>query len=108
MDQEQFHIYFERSGGFIGISTSVKMDSRELPPGEAEELKLLIVRSGFFDAIIFSNKFVHMPDQFQYNITIEHMGKKRAVELNDGSIPDLFRPLINYLVRAARASKKNH
>ena len=108
MDQEQFHIYFERSGGFTGISTSIEMDSRELVPGEAEELKRLIVHSGFFEAITFDNRFVHMPDQFHYNITIEHMGKKRTLELNDGSVPDLFRPLINYLVRAARASKKKH
>ena len=108
MDQEQFHIDFERSGGFAGISTRVEMDSRELAHGEAEELKRLIVHSGFFEAVAFSNKFVHMPDQFQYNITIEHMGKKRTLELSDGSVPDLFRPLINYLVRAARASKKSH
>ena len=108
MVQEQFHIYFRRSGGFTGISTSVEIDSSELAPREAEEVQLLIVRSGFFEAITFSNKFVNMPDQFRYNITIEHMGKKRTLELNDGSIPDLFRPLINYLVRAARVSKKNH
>lgn len=81
MDQEQFHIFFRRSGGFTGISTSVKIDSRELASGEAEDLKRLIVRSGFFEAVAFDNTFVHMPD--------------------------LFRPLINYLVRVARASKKN-
>ena len=105
--QEQFHIHFRRSGGFTGISTSVEIDSRELASGEAEELKLLIVRSGFFEAVTFHNKFVNMPDQFQYHITIEHTGKRRTLEFSDGSAPDLFRPLINYLVRVARARRKN-
>lgn len=107
MDQEQFHIHFRRSGGFTGISTSIEIDSRELAPVEAEELKLLIFRSEFFEAVTSDNKFIHMPDQFQYNITIEHIGKRRTLEFSDGSAPDLFRPLINYLVRAARTSKKN-
>ena len=105
--QEQFHIYFRRSGGFTGISTSVEIDSRELASGEAEELKLLIVHSGFFEAVTSANNFVNMPDQFQYNITIEHTGKRRTLEFSDGSAPDLFRPLINYLVRVARARRKN-
>ncbi len=107
MDQEQFHIDFQRSGGFSSISTGIEIESSELAQGEAEELKLLIVRSGFFEAFTSGNTFINMPDQFRYNITIEHMGKRRTLELSDGSVPDLFRPLINYLVRLARIHKKN-
>lgn len=106
MDQEQFHIDFERSGGFTGGSQQVKINSAELDPGEAEALKQLLDRSGFFEAFVLENKFLNMPDQFSYQITIEHMGKKRSLELTDGSIPELFRPLINYLVRVARKSRR--
>ena len=106
MDQEQFHIDFQRSGGFTGGSSRVKIDSGELDTGEAEELKILLDRSGFFEAFVLENKFLNMPDQFSYQITIEHLGKKRTLELTDGSIPELFRPLINYLVRAARKNRR--
>ena len=106
MDQEQFHISFKRSGGFTGASNSVEIDSRDLDSMEAEELKLLIEGSGFFEAFAFDNSFIHMPDQFRYQITIEHMGKRRTLELNDTSIPDLFRPLINHLVYVARKSRR--
>jgi len=106
MDQEQFHIDFERSGGFTGASTQVKINSLDLESSEAEALKQLLDRSGFFEAFVLENKFLNMPDQFSYRITIEHMGKKRSLELTDGSIPELFRPLFNYLVRVARLSRR--
>ncbi|TFH20105.1 MAG: hypothetical protein E4H10_17045 [Bacteroidia bacterium] len=106
MDQEQFHIDFERSGGFTGGASRVKIDSRELDSEETELLKQLIGHSGFFEAFVLENKFLNMPDQFSYQITIEHMGKRRTLELTDGSIPDLFRPLINYLVRVARKNRR--
>ena len=106
MDQEQFQIDFERSGGFTGASSRVIISSRELDSGEAEALKELIDRSGFFEALAFGGEFLSMPDQFRYQITIEQRGKKRTLELSDGNMPDLIRPLINYLVRSAR--KKRH
>ncbi len=106
MEQEQFYISFRRSGGLTGASSSVEIDSRDLDPLEAEELKILIEGSGFFEAFAFDNSLLQMPDQFRYQITIEHMGKKRTLELNDTSVPRLFRPLINHLVHAARVSRK--
>lgn len=107
MEQEQFHIDFERSGGFTGTSSRVEIESRDLDSGEAEVLKELIFRSGFFEAISFGSEFLSMPDQFRYQITIEQMGQKRTLELSDGNMPDLFRPLVNYLVGAARKKRRS-
>jgi hypothetical protein len=107
VDQKQFHIDFRRSGGLTGISTGVEIDSTELTPELAGELKQLIEGSGFFEAFTSGSSIVQIPDQFSYHITIEHMGKKRTLELNDGNIPDLIRPLIHYLVRLARTRKKS-
>ena len=106
MEKEQFYISFRRSGGFTGAVSSVEIDSRDLDSPEAEELNLQIEGSGFFEAFAFDNSFVHMPDQFRYQITIEHMGKKRSLELNETSVPELFRPLINHLVHVARKSRR--
>lgn len=105
MEVEHYHIDFKRSGGFSGDSTGVEIDSRELSIVDSEVLKLLIDRSGFFEAFISGSTFMNIPDQFRYHITIEHMGKRRTLDLNDGSIPEPFRPLVNYLVRMARVQK---
>ncbi len=56
--------------------------------------------------LAFNNRFLNLPDQFLYNITIEHMGKRRTLELNDASAPESLRPLLNYLMRVARKRKK--
>lgn len=107
MEEEHYYVDFKRSGGFSGTSTDVEIDSSELSLVDAELLKLLIDRSGFFEAFNSGSTFMNMPDQFRYLITIEHMGKRRSLELSDGSIPDHFRPLINHLVGIARLRKKN-
>jgi hypothetical protein len=106
MEKEGFNISFRRSGGLTGASSSVEIDSRDLDSLQAEELILLIEGSGFFEAFAYDNSLLQMPDQFRYHITIEHMGKKRTLELNDASVPRLFRPLINHLVHVARTSRK--
>lgn len=104
--QDPFYIWFEKSGGFAGITTSVEIDSELLPSGELEELKQLIDQSGFFEWNKIDSIPVAMPDQFQYIITIEHEGEKRTAEFSDLTVPDNFRPLINYLTQKARSKKK--
>lgn len=106
MGKEPFHIEFIRSGGFIGTTTRAAIQSTELEEAEAEELNLLIDRSGFFEAMVLERSYLNLPDQFHYQITIEHGGKKRKLELVEGSIPDTFRPLINRLVRLARKRRR--
>lgn len=105
MAEEDIHIEFERSGGFTGRSTHLKIDSRDLDPEEAEALKHLIEDSGFFEAMAMESGFMNFPDQFRYQITVEHAGKRRTLELTDGHVPDHIRPLINYLVSASRRTR---
>ena len=104
--EEHFHIFFNRNGGFTGSSNSAEVDSRELELSEAEELKVMIDRSGFFEVLVFDTSFLHMPDQFRYVISIEYMGKHRTLKLGDGNLPDKMRPLINRLLRLARSAGK--
>ena len=104
MDQDPFHISFTRSGGFAGRTNSAEIDSTDLDDAEAGELRHMIVRSGFFEVLALNRQALQMPDQFSYEITIEHDGKKRTLELNDTNVPELLRPLINRLVRASRSA----
>lgn len=103
--QDSFYIWFERSGGFTGISTSVEIDSNLLSFEDSKELKQLIDQSDFFEWNTSDTLLVEMPDQFQYTITIEHEGEKRTVEFGDVSMPETMRPLINYLSQKARSKK---
>ena len=110
--QEPFYIWFERSGGFAGISTSVEIDSKTLPAEEARELEQLIEQSGFFDFnkndTIPDLGLGQGPDQFQYKITIEYKGReKKTVELSESTIPDSLRPLVNYLTQKARSTRRD-
>jgi hypothetical protein len=106
MGQDQFYISFKRSGGFTGASSSLEIDSRDLDSMQTEDLKILIEGSGFFEAFAFDNSLLQMPDQFRYQISIEYEGRKRTLEMNDTSVPDLFRPLINHLVYLARTGRR--
>ena len=105
--QDSFYVWFERSGGFTGISTSVEIDSQLLSSDESKELKQLIDQSDFFKLGKNDTIQVSMPDQFQYTITIEQQGEKRTVEFSDSTVPDDMRPLLNYLSQKARTKKKD-
>jgi len=71
-----------------------------------EKLEELINDSGFFEAIKEDSLPAGMPDQFQYKITIEYEGNKQTRELTESSVPDRFRPLVDYLTRKARQKKE--
>ncbi len=105
--QEPFYIWFERSGGFAGISTSIEIDSKSLSSEESEELKQLIDRSGFFKDYKNDSTPGNMPDQFQYKISIECEGEKQTVEFGESTVPESFRPLINYMTQKARFKRKD-
>lgn len=105
--QEQFYIWFERSGGFAGISTSIEIDTKALSSEEAEELRQLIDSSGFFKEHKSDSTSVGLPDQFQYKISIEWEGKKQSLEFGETAIPEGIRPLFDYLTQKARSQRKD-
>lgn len=103
--QEKFHIDFERSGGFAGITTKIDIDSNSLPPYEVEKLEQLINDSGFFEFDKNDSVQVGLPDQFRYELTIKYKNERQTIELSDATIPESFRPLINYLNQKARLKR---
>jgi hypothetical protein len=93
-------IYFERSGGFAGISSSAVVDIHSLPPDEAYKIRGMIDSAkGFFYQ---PSKLPPAPpqaaDYFKYKITVQtEEGMQNTIETNDITIPSELRPLINYL-----------
>lgn len=104
MHNGPIHIWFERSGGFAGMSVSVEIKSDTLSPDEAKELSKLINRCNFFE---FKQDSIStgMPDQYLYRITIEKEGEKKELEFNETAIPQEFRPLIDYLMKKTSRRK---
>lgn len=106
--QEPFVLKFERAGGFTGIPTKVEIDSKSLPPEEAENLKQFVDRADLLDVEKENNdRASSMSDQFQYAITIEHGGQHQTVRFNKPTVPESFQPLIDYLTQKARLQRNN-
>jgi hypothetical protein len=93
---------FERSGGFAGISITKVFDTANLPENDANQLRRLVDAADFFrlPATITSNN--PQPDRFQYELTLEENGKQHTVEVSEQAVPGTLRPLIEWLMAAAR------
>jgi hypothetical protein len=93
----------ERSGGFAGITITAEVDSENLSAKQANELKELVEKAFPLDQP--KKKKVTMPDQFEYEFTIETDGKTRQYLVNDESITDAMRALSKWLIATAQRRK---
>ena len=96
-------IYFERSGGFAGISISTIVDIYSLPPEEAHKIQSMIENAKEF---LYQPSKLPLPpvqgaDYFKYKVTVETEQDKYTTETNDITMPSELRPLISYLEKKA-------
>jgi hypothetical protein len=96
-------IYFERSGGFAGISISTIVDIYSLPPEEAHKIQSMIENAKEF---LYQPSKLPLPpvqgaDYFKYKVTVETEQNKYTIETNDITMPSELRPLISYLEKKA-------
>lgn len=98
-------IKFERSGGFMGRTTSLTLDVNQLPHDQAETLRRLLEDANF---VMLDEELVShpMPDEFDYTITVETDDLHHAVHTSDSSAPDSLRPLIHELTERARRAQR--
>ena len=100
------HIEFERSGGFMGMTTSCSFDLSELQATDAEQLKSMIEQVKFPELpenIPGSNQ---MPDQFTYTIFIRSEEWSHKIVTGDASAPPEMQPLIETLNTISRSHKR--
>lgn len=100
---ERIYIKYQQSGGFAGITRSVEIDSDTLGVDEQKELFQLINEADFFELKVDRLRTDGLPDQYQYTIEIKQGDQIRSMVIDDSSMPDALRPLINYLSRKARS-----
>jgi hypothetical protein len=95
-------IFFERSGGFAGISSSTIVDIHSLPPDEAHKIQGMIDNAkGFFYQPELLPAPPHGADYFKYKVIVEtEEGKEYRIEVyepNESNTPAELEPLIIYL-----------
>lgn len=93
---------FERTGGFAGITMTKVVDTTTLPDHEANQLRQLVDAADFFRLPKTITSKSRQPDRFQYQLTAEDNGKQHTVEVSEQAVPGTLRPLIEWLMAAAR------
>ncbi len=88
-------IRFERTGGFANIPLRAELDSAQMPPERTQELEKLVERARPFDQPTSPSR--EMPDDLQYDITIEDDKGTHSLRISDSSAPDDLKLLFDFL-----------
>ena len=99
-------VWFKRTGGFAAISITVTLDTEMLPKVEGERLSGLIATASFFLQPNLFKSLVPGIDRFHYELKVEEAGRVKTIEMDESAVPDLIRPLLDYLIEMARAKRK--
>ena len=99
-------VCFKRTGGLAAISLSVTLDTVALPEADSKRLHKLMDAISFFDQPQSFISSMQQVDRFQYEIMAEAEGRVKTIKMDESAIPDLFRPLLDYLTELARVKKK--
>lgn len=98
-------VKFERSGGFANIPLSAELDSAEMEPDRANELKRLVEQARPFDQPASSK--ANVPDDLHYQLTIEHAGQSKTINVSDAAAPDKLKSLLDFLGEEALNKLRN-
>jgi hypothetical protein len=94
-------IYFERSGGFMGLRLNTTVDTNALPEEEAQAYESTLQSINFFDLPADLSK-TGRADCFTYKVTVETYEQKHTVRTTEDDAPEEMRPLLDRLTRIAR------
>jgi hypothetical protein len=98
-------VKFERSGGFANIPLTADLDSAEMEPDRAAELKRLVEEARPFDQPPTPSPSV--PDDLHYQVTIEHGGQSKTIKTSDTAAPDQLKSLLDFLGEEALKKLRN-
>jgi len=98
-------IIFERSGGIMGLKSSLTIDLDDLPLDQAGTLRRLLDEANFF-TLAENPPTRPSPDAFQYTLTVETDTTRRTVHTSDTTAPERLRPLLQELSQRARLQRK--
>lgn len=98
-------IYFERTGGFAGITLTTIIDTAGLPQEDAQKLRKMLDEAAFFK--LHSKILPSSPqaDRFQYKLKVEGDGFQHTVIVSEEAMPAGLTPLIKWLMAAVRKER---
>ena len=94
-------IYFERSGGFMGLRLKTTVDTAELTIEEAREWEQTLTAIGFFD-LSSSLETESGADRLIYKMTVVTTEREHTALFTDEDAPEELRPLLRRLTIMAR------
>jgi len=101
------NIIYERSGGFMGTTTSYTFNLEDLPHEEAEKLIALIDQVNFHSLPENLEMPQNIPDQFSYTITVESREWTHTIRTSDATAPQEIQPLVETLNSLSRSQRKS-
>jgi hypothetical protein len=97
-------IICERTGGFAGLTLKAEVDSARLTPAETRKLKKLVEEGRLLDQPAQTSGA--MPDQYQYDLTVEGEGRTHSIQTNDAAASEKMLELIDWVMATAKKTKK--
>ena len=95
------HIYFERSGGFMGLRLKTVVDTAELTIEEAQEWEQTLTAAGFFNLPASLETDIGA-DRLIYKMTVVTAEQEHTALCTDEDAPEELRPLLRRLTIMAR------
>lgn len=98
-------IIFERSGGIMGLKSSLSIDLNELPLDQAGTLRRLLDEANFF-SLTENPPARPTPDGFQYTLTVKTDTISHTVRTSDTTAPPELHLLLQELSQRARTQSR--
>lgn len=98
-------IYFERSGGFMGLRVAGTVDTDALAAEEADTLVEMVESAGFFSLPAQLLPTSEGGDRFQYRLVVEDESRRHSVETDGSAVPESLWPLLRRLTILTRAGQ---
>ncbi len=100
-------ISIERTGGVAGITIAATIDTKDLPQDDAQKLRQMVEEADFFNLPSKITSRSPQPDRFQYELKAEQNGQQHTVTVSEEVMPAKLRPLVKWLMEAAREKRKD-
>jgi hypothetical protein len=92
-------VTLRRGPNVLGVRTGADLDTKDLPAGDAEELRRLVEKAQLTP--VDRGPGALMPDQQEVTVRIEARDRQLEVTFAEGQAPPEMDPLLEYLDRHA-------
>ena len=100
----RLRVTIAQAGGIAPVVVTIEVDTRALPPGDADVLRRLVVDARLFDGA--TPRGHPQPDRGGFRITISDDEGTRSTVLDEAAAPEPARALVDFVRSAPGATKR--